>query len=211
MKHPVPADHPAPALLRTERLVLRRWQPADREPFAAMNADRRVMEHFPHQLSRTESDALVDRIEQSFADTQIGLWVVECGGAFLGFTGLVWQLPPLPFAPAIEVGWRLTTSAWGNGYATEAARAAINDGFTRVPVNAIVSMTAATNTRSLAVMRRLGMHAADTDRFNHPKVTPGDRLAPHILARLTRRDWDEQSTAGTNSGAAGAGSVPRAT
>lgn len=190
MDHEILTAHtPPPAQLRTERLVLRRWRDEDRAPFAAMNADPRVMEHFPSLLTPVQSDDLVDRIEASFAQDGVGLWVVERRGEFLGFTGLLWQLPPLPFAPALEVGWRLARAAWGQGYATEAARAAIDDGFARVGIGGLVSMTAAVNTRSIAVMERLGMRRDPSEDFDHHRLPPEHRLERHVLYRLPRRGW----------------------
>ena len=120
--------------LRTERLVLRRFEDADREPFAAMNADPRVMEHFVAPLNRTESDAFLDRIESRFTEVGYSLWAVDVTGGpgFIGFVGLWDATFAAPFTPAVEVGWRLAADAWGRGYATEAATAAIDDGLTRV-------------------------------------------------------------------------------
>lgn len=180
---------PPPAELRTPRLLLRRWRETDLAPFAAINADPRVMEHFPAPLTRAESDALVERIERSFADDALGLWAIETGGRFIGFAGLLWQLPPLPFGPAIEVGWRLAADAWGQGFASEAAAASLDDGFGRLGAAEIVSMTAVVNTRSIAVMQRLGMRRDPADDFDHPKVAAGHRLAPHLLYRLRAADW----------------------
>ena len=122
--------------LRTERLLLRRWRDPDREPFAALNADPVVMEHFPSTLTRAQSNAMVDRIIERFP-TAPGevfgpvLWAVEVPGerAFIGFVGLASPTFAAPFTPCVEVGWRLEHRAWGRGYATEAARAAIADGF----------------------------------------------------------------------------------
>lgn len=196
----IPADRPAPHELRTARLVLRRWRDEDRAPFAAMNADARVMEHFPAPLTRAESDALVERIERSFDEHGVGLWAIEASGAFVGFTGLLWQVP-YAFGPALEVGWRLAACAWGHGYATEAAQAAIADGFARVAVDEIVSMTATVNARSRAVMERLGMRRDPADDFLHPRVSVDSHLAPHVLYRLPRG----AGSAGTSRGAAQAG------
>jgi RimJ/RimL family protein N-acetyltransferase len=174
--------------VRTERLVLRRWTEDDREPFAALNADPEVMRFFPRTLSRAESDAMVDRIERHFDEHGYGLWAVAVpeSGVFIGFVGLAWQRIDAPFAPALEVGWRLARHAWGKGYATEAAIAARDFAFGTAGMDEIVSMTTVTNTPSQAVMRRIGMTRDPADDFLHPNVAPGHALAPHVLYRLRR-------------------------
>lgn len=143
----------------TDRLTLRRWADADRDPFAALNADPDVMQYFRGVLDRAASDAFVDRIESGFDIHGFGLWAVELRrtGEFLGFTGLATHTFDAHFNPSIEVGWRFARSAWGNGYASEAARAALEYGFTIAGLEEIVSMTTRSNERSRAVMRRLGM------------------------------------------------------
>ena len=178
----------APRELRTDRLRLRRWDDADREPFAALNADPQTMEFLPAPLSRAQSDAFVDRIEAIFEERGFGLWVVEeqARPGALGFVGLLPATFEAPFTPAVEVGWRLARAAWGRGFASEAARAAVDDGFARLGLAEIVSFTSTGNTRSRAVMERLGMtHDPDED-FEHPAVPPGDRLRRHVLYRLAR-------------------------
>lgn len=167
-------------MIRTERLLLRRWREQDRAPFAALNADPVVMEHFPAALTREESDALVERIEAGFAQHGFGLWVVEVDGATVGFTGL--SVPG--FDPGlVEVGWRLARSAWGHGYAAEAARAAIAHG-RGLGVGEVVSFTAVGNLRSRAVMERIGMTHDPADDFDHPALPEGHRLRRHVLYRL---------------------------
>ncbi|MDA0563478.1 GNAT family N-acetyltransferase [Streptomonospora sp. S1-112] len=172
--------------LRTARLILRPWRPEDREPFARLNADPRVMEHFPAPLTRAQSDALADRIEARMAAEGFGLWAVEVAatGAFIGFTGLSRPAFTAHFTPAVEVGWRLAHHAWGQGCATEAATAAVHHGFTRAGLGEIVSFTAVDNLRSQAVMRRLGMTRDPADDFDHPDLPPGHRLRRHVLYRL---------------------------
>ena len=180
-----------PASLATERLWLRRWRESDREPYAALNADPIVMERLPGVLTRAESDEMIDRIEAGFEERGFGLWAIEVhdGPGFIGFVGLSSPGFDAHFTPAVEVGWRLARDSWGRGYATEAAQAAIADGFTRVGLDEIVSFTTRGHLRSRAVMERLGMTRDPADDFGHPRFPPGDRLHDHVLYRLRRDDW----------------------
>jgi RimJ/RimL family protein N-acetyltransferase len=177
--------------LDTERLVLREWRDEDREPFARLNADPRVTEFLPRALDRAESDALVDRIVAHWSDDGIGLWAVEVrqDGTFVGFTGLSLPGFDAPFMPAVEVGWRLAPEAWGRGYATEAARAALAFGFEARVLGEIVSFTVPANVRSRSVMERLGMTRDPADDFDHPRLPPGSPLRRHVLYRLSRAAW----------------------
>lgn len=175
--------------LRTDRLLLRRWTDADREPFAAMSADPEVMRYFVAPQTRAETDAFVDRVEAGFAADGFGLWAVQVcdSAAFIGFTG-IWRLPKAnPHVGKVEVGWRLARAAWGDGYATEAARAALAYGFDVADLDEIVSMTAVANAPSRAVMERLGMTRDPADDFDHPAVPEGHPLRRHVLYRLRRR------------------------
>lgn len=172
--------------LETERLRLRRWRDDDRAPFAALNADPEVMEHFVTALTREESDGFVDRIEAQFDEHGYGLWAVEvkANGTFIGFTGLAVQTFPAHFTPAVEVGWRLARSAWGHGYASEAARASLAVGWD-AGLTEVVSITSTHNLRSQAVMQRIGMTRDPADDFDHPGVPEGHRLLRHVLYRIT--------------------------
>ena len=174
--------------IRTPRLILREWRDADVEPFAAMNADPRVMEHFPAPLARAESEALVARIRAHFAEHDFGLWAVEVPGVapFIGFTGLSRPNFEAPFTPCVEIGWRLAFDHWGRGYATEAAQAALEFGFERLRLAEIVSFTAPVNRRSIRVMEKLGMTRNPADDFEHPRVAAGHPLRPHVLYRIAR-------------------------
>lgn len=176
-----------PESLRTERLTLRRWRDEDRAPFAAINADPVAMEQMPSLPDRAESDAMVERIEACFADEGFGLWVVERreGGGAMGFVGLWPARFDAHFTPAVEVGWRLATESWGHGYATEAARASIADGFERLGLDEIVSFTSVGHRRSVRVMEKLAMHTDPADDFDHPSLTLGHPLRRHVLYRLT--------------------------
>ncbi|OLD48427.1 MAG: GNAT family N-acetyltransferase [Actinobacteria bacterium 13_1_40CM_2_65_8] len=177
--------------LHTARLVLRRWRQSDREPFAHLNADPEVMEHFPSTLNREQSDAFVETIETEFEQRGHGVWAVEVQGGkdFIGYVGLHYHDFPAHFTPAVEVGWRLDRNHWGRGYATEGARAAIADGFTRVGLDELVSFTVPANVRSTRVMDKVGMTHDPGDDFDHPRLPEGDRLRRHVLYRLRRTNW----------------------
>lgn len=174
-------------ILSTARLRLRPWRESDFEPFAVMNADALVMEHLSGLKSREESDAMAARIMAKLESRGWGLWAVEVvGGApFIGFTGLAVPDFEAHFTPCTEVGWRLARDAWGRGYATEAAKAALAFGFDALGLAQIVSFTALTNKRSAAVMERLGMRR--DGEFDHPRFAEGDPIRRHVLYRALRR------------------------
>jgi RimJ/RimL family protein N-acetyltransferase len=169
--------------IRTERLLMRRWRDSDRTPFAALNADPEVMRYFKAPLDRAESDRLIDRVEQRFDQQGFGLWALEvlATGDFIGFTGLNPMPDGVPGAGDQEVGWRLARHAWHRGYATEAARAALDVGLHRLALPVIWSMTAVLNAPSQAVMQRLGMVRHGT--FDHPRIEMGHALRPHVVYR----------------------------
>jgi ribosomal-protein-alanine N-acetyltransferase len=177
--------------LSTARLLLRRWREADHEPFALLNADQVVMEYFPARLDRAASDDLIAKFEAGFDQRGYGLWALEvrATGEFVGFTGL--EIPSFEahFTPAVEVGWRLARSAWGQGYATEAARASLAFGFETAGLKEIVSFTSMANMRSRAVMERIGMTHDPGDDFDHPGLPGAAHLRRHVLYRISVRDW----------------------
>lgn len=177
----------------TERLYLRQWLETDREPFAKLNADSRVMEFFPHPLDRQASDSMVDRLQKSMINRGWGFWAVESkqDKQFIGLVGLEIPRADLPFSPCIEIGWRLAFAYWGKGYATEAAKSALKVGFDRLELPGIVSFTAISNLRSQAVMERLGMDRS-AETFEHPGIPVGHRLREHCLYRLSRENWQYQ-------------------
>jgi ribosomal-protein-alanine N-acetyltransferase len=175
-----------PVILRTERLILRPWRDDDLAPFAALNADPRVREHFPSCLTPAESDASAQKIRAAFDAQGYGLWAVEvAGGApFIGFVGLAEPSFTAPFTPCVEIGWRLAHAAWGHGYATEAARAALAYAFERLRLAELVSMTTPANTRSRHVMEKLEMQRDPAEDFDHPNLPPRSPHRRHVLYRL---------------------------
>ena len=177
--------------LRTQRLTLRRWRKSDLKPFAALNADPEVMEHFPGLVSEADTARFIATVEHHFQDHGFGLWAVEHAGTseFIGFTGLFVPSFEAHFTPAVEVGWRLSQTSWGFGYATEAARAAIDFGFDVAGLDEIVSFTVPSNTRSVAVMERLGLHHNPEDDFDHPSLPDDSTLKRHVLYRISAEQW----------------------
>lgn len=186
--------------LRTPRLLLRAWRESDLEPFAAMNADPEVMRWFPSALTREESDAMVERIEQTHERVGFGLWAVEVLGSargpapFVGFVGLSsprFELPVEHAEPCIEVGWRLDARWWGMGIASEAAAETLRFAFLDAGLPEVLSWTVPPNLASQKVMQRLGMRYSGV--FEHPLAAPGDWWGPHVLYRATVDDLPRAS------------------
>jgi RimJ/RimL family protein N-acetyltransferase len=173
----------------THGLRLRQWRDSDREPFAALNADHKVMEHFASPLSRQASDASIDAWQSQLVDRGWSNWAAELrsSGEFVGFVCLTVPVRVLPFSPCVEIGWRLSREHWGKGYVTEAAREVLRTGFERISLDEIVSFTTILNGRSWAVMERIGMQRQDD--FDYPAFPDGHPLRRHCLYRLTRDQW----------------------
>ena len=173
-------------MLETERLRLRTWLPNDREPFARLNADPRVMEYLPKRLSREESDAMADRIEEHFRVKGFGLYAAELrsDGRFIGYVGLHTPTFEADFTPCVEIGWRLASDVWGQGLATEGAQAVGRYAFQELRLDEIVSFTVPANQRSIRVMQKIGMTRNASDDFEHPSLPVGHPLRRHVLYRL---------------------------
>ena len=180
------------ASVRSARLLLRPWRDSDLEPFAALNADPVVMEHFPRPLDRAESDAFVARIRAHFDRHGFGFWAVEAPGVaeLVGLVGLAIPTFQAHFTPCVEVGWRLARPFWGKGFASEAATASLRFGFERLGLDEIVAFTVPANVRSRAVMERIGMRRSPEDDFEHPILPEGHPLRSHVLYRINRPEFD---------------------
>jgi RimJ/RimL family protein N-acetyltransferase len=177
--------------LKTKRLILRDWKAADREPFAQINADPRVMEYLGEPLSREQSDGVVDRIEAHFRTRGLGLCAAELAetGEFIGFIGLAVPTFEAAFTPCVEIGWRLAAEYWGQGLAIEGAREMARFAFEELKLLELVSMTAVENERSRRVMEKLGMTRDPAEDFDHPKLPAGYPLRRHVLYRLSGEKW----------------------
>jgi RimJ/RimL family protein N-acetyltransferase len=180
-----------PKLLNTQRLTLRRWQESDFAPFAAMNADPEIMQYFPAVLNAEQTKTMIEKIEASFDKKGFGLWAIEVNDTkkFVGFAGLSEPNFVAPFTPCVEIGWRVATEFWGQGYAPEAAKEILTDAFKRLNLSEVVSFTAKANSNSIRVMRKLGMTRTPEDDFFHPSIDKEDRLAEHVLYRLSKKQW----------------------
>lgn len=174
--------------LETERLLLRHWRAADLDDFTAMSADPQVMEFFVPLDGPAACEAWAARLEAHWREHGFGRWVVELPGeaSFIGVIGLAWIPYEAHFTPAVEIAWRLARAHWGRGYATEAARAAIDYGFGKLGLDEIIAVTVPANRRSRRVMERLGMVHDPDDDYDHPNVPEGP-LKRHVLYRLRNR------------------------
>lgn len=178
-------------LIRTGRLGLRTWSESDMKPFARMNADPVVMEHFPKLLSKKESREAAYRFYHHIQQRGYGFYAVDRldTGEFIGFVGMQYVDFRAEFTPCTEIGWRLVPAAWGRGYATEAARACLQQAFTRLDLPAVWSFTPHTNRLSERVMQRIGLRRVGS--FQHPGLADEHPLQPLLLYRITREEWQQ--------------------
>jgi len=171
--------------IRTRRLLMRRWQPAGRAEFAQINADRQVMRYFPTALTRQESDALIDRIKAYSAPHGYGLWAVLVERRLVGFTGLSRVTWEADFTPALEIGWRLARSAWGHGYASDAAVAALCRGSGTWTASSASPQRQTSRPRRS--WKRIGLHHVDD--FHHPQLADRHPLRRHLFYRADGETW----------------------
>ena len=173
-------------MIETERLLLRRWTEGDRERFARLNSDARVMEFLPQRLPAPESDRLVERIQEHFRKHGFGLFAVELRRErrFIGYVGLHVPGFQAHFTPCVEIGWRLAADDWGRGLATEGAKAVVRYAFDALGLDSLVSFTVPANVRSIRGMEKIGMSRDPAEDFDHPNLPEGHALRRHVLYRL---------------------------
>ena len=185
-----------PATLTTERLILRPWRDGDLDPLFAINGDPESMRYFAATMTRAESDAWAARMRAHFAEHGWGFWVVAeaATGDFVGVVGLMtipWQAD---FTPAVEIGWRIGARFRRQGYAAEAARAALGFGFATLGLEKIVAFTVPGNAASWKLMEKLGMSPAG--EFDHPRLPEGHHYRRHLLYALTEARWRDAARLG---------------
>jgi len=178
-------------ILQTERLILRTWQQTDIEVMTEINQDPKVCEFLPGIGDQVTTEAFVHRMIQHYHDHGFTLYAVEIEAthAFIGFVGLSIPSFQAHFTPAVEIGWRLASQYWGEGYATEAAKAVLHYAFTELGLDEIVSFTVVNNKASRRVMEKIGLQHEANDDFDHPKLDDDSPLKRHVLYRLSRNDY----------------------
>jgi len=179
----------SPETLSTERLLLRRWRPEDADALASLNASPEVGRFLGGPMPRDASDAMLGRMRAHWDARGFGVWALEHGGAFVGLAGIMVPRWESRFSPCVEILWRTLPAFWGRGLVTEAARAALGDGFARHAFPEVLAFTVPANERSWRVMERLGMTRSPEDDFDHPLVAEGDPLRRHVVYRIKREAW----------------------
>lgn len=174
-------------ILRSARLILRTWDVDDLAPLYALNQDPRVHEYLPGPMSSAQAEAFMATHNALQRRSGMCYWALALrdSGELIGFAGLKPHADDLPFAPCVDIGWRLAVAHWGKGLASEAARACLAHGFGPLGLEDIVSFTVPANVRSRRVMESIGMRRVEDGDFDHPALDPGHRLARHVLYRAT--------------------------
>jgi [ribosomal protein S5]-alanine N-acetyltransferase len=172
----------------TQRLIFRDWKEQDLPVFRIMNKDIRVMKYFAKTLSEQETDRFYEIIKDEFRNYGYGLYAVETkhNSEFIGFIGLHWANFNAQFTPCIEIGWRLKYEAWGNGYATEGAKACLKYGFETLKINKIYSFTSKINSQSENIMKKIGL--VKITEFKHPNIIEDSPLSEHVLYAVSLGD-----------------------
>jgi len=171
-------------MLSTDRLILRQWQTSDLAPFTKMNADAEVMRFFPTNLTSEQSEVLFNQLYQAIEQYGIGFWATELKttSEFIGFVGISHN-DYLPYGPCVEIGWRIASEHWRQGYATEGALASLDYGFNETGLTEIVSLTPTSNIPSMKVMKKIGM-TDSRQNFQHPKIAKESALCEHVLYKI---------------------------
>lgn len=178
-------------IIETERLILRTWKSGDLQPMVAINQDPKVMEHFPGLLDLETTKNLIDKVNNHHEQHGYSLYacVKRDSHEFIGFIGLLVVNFKAHFTPATEIAWRLSSKHWGQGFATEGAKAVLDYAFKKLKIPEIVSFTVRDNTKSIRVMQKIGLHHSIDDDFDHPKLDDNSPLKRHVLYRLSKAEY----------------------
>lgn len=183
-------------ILETERLILRTWVDEDLDSMFAINQDLKVMEYFPSLQDVDMTKNFIDKVNAHFENHGYSLYaaVRKNTNEFIGFIGLLIADFESHFTPATEIGWRLSSNHWGQGFATEGAKAVLDFAFRELKIPEIVSFTAAGNAKSIRVMQKIGLQHNEADDFDHPKLDDTSPLKRHVLYRLSREKYTQGSS-----------------
>ena len=176
-------------ILETDRLILRTWSDHDLQPMLEINQDPKVMEYFPGLQDLEVTKNFIAKVNNHFDKYGYSLYatVRKDTDEFIGFLGLLMAGFEACFTPATEIGWRLSTKHWGQGFATESAAVVLDYAFRELKLPEIVSFTSAGNAKSIRVMQKIGLQHNARDDFDHPKLDDASILKRHVLYRLTRQ------------------------
>ena len=184
-------------VLETERLVLRTFQEDDADTMISINQDKKVMQFFPSAPDEEETIAFIDKVIVHQEQYGFSLYAVEIKktGEMIGFVGLFTATFKAHFTPATEIGWRLSSKYWNQGYATEAAKAVLDYAFNERKLDEVVSFTSMLNKPSIRIMQKIGLHTSSEDDFDNPNVPADSPLVKHVLYKLKRSEYLSLSTA----------------
>lgn len=173
--------------LETNQLLLRSWSKEDLLPFAKLNANTKVMQHFPKTLTMEETKKMMEVLKQRFIKDGFSFFATElkATGEFIGFIGLNIPAYTTPFTPCVEIGWRIDEEFWNKGYATQGAEACLRWGFESLGLKEIVSFTATSNIASERIMQKIGMVRDVAGDFDHPSLATDHPLARHVLYKIS--------------------------
>ena len=175
-------------ILETERLILRTWEEADVTPMAAIDQDPKVCEFLPGLGTLEATREGISRIKNHYAEQGFSKYAVELKSTheMIGFVGLSVPSFEAHFTPCVEIGWRLASPHWNQGYATEAAKAVLDYAFMTLGLDEVVAFTVPANLASRRVMDKIGLHYCPDDHFEHPKLAKNHPLCQHFLYRLSQ-------------------------
>lgn len=178
-------------ILKTDRLILRTWNDHDLKPMFEINQDPNVMEYFPALQDLEMTKQFINKVNVHFEKHGYTLYATirKNSGEFIGFIGLLMADFEAHFTPAAEIGWRLSSKHWGQGFATEGAKAVLDHAFSVLKIPEIVSFAAAGNVKSIRVMQKIGLQHHEEDDFDHPKLDDTSPLKRHVLYRLSRKEY----------------------
>ncbi len=180
-----------PIIVETARLILRTWEEADFESMAAIDQDPKVCEFLPELGTFEATAASISQIKNHYAQHGFSKYAVELKSnhELIGFVGLSFTPFDAPFTPCVEIGWRLASRYWSQGYATEAAKAVLHYAFTTLALDEIVSFAVTTNFASRRVMEKIGLRYCADEEFEHPKLEKNHPLSKHVLYRQSKMDY----------------------